>query len=221
MTCRSKRIERFAPKDFGLLICDEAHHAVAPTYRNVFSHFGLPDNKDLLLVGFTATPRRGDHVGLEEVFDDIVYHRSIQEMIRERYLCPITGYRIYTETDLSGVHTRMGDFVQRELSGAVNNSARNALVVKNYLERVPGKKALVFAVDVQHAHDLAERFQDVSVPCAAITGEMPSGQRRDILEAFREGRLRVLTNCQVLTEGFDRPDIEAILLARPTTSSLL
>ncbi|MFQ5915891.1 MAG: DEAD/DEAH box helicase family protein, partial [Nitrospinota bacterium] len=96
---RSKRIEKFDPADFGLLICDEAHHAVAPTYRNVFDHFGLsngrerPRNQDLLLVGFTATPRRGDHVGLEEVFDEIVYHRSIKEMIRQGYLAPITGYR--------------------------------------------------------------------------------------------------------------------------------
>ncbi len=217
----SQRIARFDPAEFGLIIADEAHRAIAPTWRNIFDHFGLPENKEILLVGFTATPRRGDGVGLEEVFDEIVYHRDIREMIREGYLSPITGYRVHTQTDLSKVHSHMGDFVQEELSEAINNASRNAKVVKSYLDRVPGRKAIVFAVNVQHAQDLAGLFQEVSIPCAAVTGEMDREVRREILEAFREGSIRVLTNCMVLSEGFDQPDIEAVILARPTQSSLL
>lgn len=149
------------------------------------------------------------------------YQIECLETIQAGYLCPITGYRVHTQTDLSKVHTRMGDFVQDELSEAVNNASRNARVVKSYLDRAAGKKAIVFAVNVQHAQSLSRLFQEVSVSCAAFTGEMDREVHRGILEDFREGSIRVLTNCMVLTEGFHQPDIEAVILARPTQSSLL
>ena len=91
----SARLARFQPDEFSIIVVDEAHHAVAPSYRRIFDHFGLfKPGVPRYLIGFTATPRRGDKQGLGEVFEEVCYARDMREMIRDRYLCPITGWRV-------------------------------------------------------------------------------------------------------------------------------
>jgi len=218
----SKRIEKLDPDEFFLVVVDEAHHATAKTYKRVLERFGVLEEKtDKLLVGFTATPKRGDGVGLDEVFNEIVYSRSLPEMIVAGHLSPVGGYRIETEVDLSGVRTRMGDFVAAQLSEAVNIQERNELVVKVYKEQLQERQTLVFCVDVAHAVSLGEAFQRSGVKAASITGDTPSDERAATLEAFSDGDINVLTNCMVLTEGYDESAIAGIILARPTKSQLL
>ncbi len=218
----SERLARFAPEAFSIVVVDEAHHAVAPSYRRVLEHFGFfaPDTKRLL-VGVTATPRRGDDKGLDEVFQEIVFRKTLREMIEARFLCDLSGWRVETETSLDGVATRHGDFVAGQLSDRVNVEARNGLIVAAYREKLDGRRAIAFCVDVQHAIDLSERFRGAGVTCRPVWGDMPREARVDALAAFSRGDVKVLTNCNVLTEGYDEPMVEGILLSRPTQSALL
>jgi hypothetical protein len=120
--------------------------------------------------------------------------------------------------DLGGVSTRCGDFALDELEEAVDTPWRNALIAKAYLQHSPGKKAVAFGVSVQHAQNITKAFHERGIPCGFIWGGMGDDSRRDVLEKFKSGEIKVLSNCMILTEGFDDPSIEAILMARPTKS---
>jgi ATP-dependent helicase IRC3 len=129
----SKRLRRLDSEDFYIIVVDEAHHSTAKTYVRVLKHFGVFEKTGRkLLVGFTATPKRGDGKGLDAVFQEIVFSRTLPEMIDAGYLSPVAGYRVETDVDLSRVKVRMGDFVASQLSAAVNIEQRNELVVKVY-----------------------------------------------------------------------------------------
>lgn len=217
-----QRLARLRREDFFLVVVDEAHHAVASTYLKIFDHFGLrePDTPRML-VGFTATPYRSDKSGLGEVFEDIVFRRDLQSMIREHYLARIRGWRIATEIDLDGVRVRHGDFVESQLAAAVNVEVRNDAVVKAYRDFAPGRRAVIFCADVAHAHAVGAAFRKAGVAAAEVWGAMPSQERRAVLDAFSAGGISVLANCMVLTEGFDEPRVDCVILARPTKSHLL
>lgn len=218
----SKRLEQMDPDRFFLIVVDEAHHATAETYGRVLEHLGVfQDDTRKLLVGFTATPKRGDGTGLEMVFQDIVFSRSLPEMVDAGYLVPLAGYRVETKVDLSRVRTRMGDFVNAQLSKEVNIGERNALIVDVFLRYLRDKPTLCFCVDVEHAYHVAEEFAARGISATALTGKTETLEREEILKNFREGRIQVLTNCMVLTEGYDEPSVSGIILARPTKSSLL
>jgi ATP-dependent helicase IRC3 len=218
----SKRLKRLDPDRFFLIVVDEAHHATAETYKRVLDYFGVfAENTRKLLVGFTATPKRGDGEGLDAVFQEIVYSSPLPEMIKAGYLSPVAGYRVETDIDLSRVNTRMGDFVVAQLSQAVNVVERNDLIVKVFRERLEGRQTLCFCVDVAHAHSLAAAFNNEGIRAAGVSGDMDRSERAKALEDFHAGRIQVLANCMVLTEGYDEPTVEGIILARPTKSTLL
>lgn len=218
----SKRLEALSPAEFSAIILDEAHHSSAKTYANILNHFSVLNGNPhkVLLTGWTATPNRADNVGLEEVFEVIAYQKTLAEMIEAKWLVPIRGYRVRTDSDLSGVHTRQGDFVASELSKEVNTEHRNRLVVTSYLEKAKDRKAIAFAVDIQHVYDLNETFKSYQVASEALVGETPPENRQRIVAAFRRGDIQVLVNCNIATEGFDVPDASAVILARPTQSGL-
>lgn len=218
----SERMHRLDPDRFFLIVVDEAHHATAATYKRVLKHFGVFDPETRkLLVGFTATPKRGDGAGLDAVFQEIAYSRSLPEMIQSGFLSPVAGYRVETEVDLTRVKTRMGDFVAAQLSRAVNIQKRNDIIVEVFQSHLKGRQTLCFCVDVAHAHSLSAAFNKDGVRSAAVSGDMDRSERAKILGDFRAGRIQVLANCMVLTEGYDEPAVEGIILARPTRSALL
>lgn len=216
------RLHRLKPEEFILIVVDEAHHAVAPTYRRIFEHFGLfvPDTPRYL-VGFTATPRRGDKQGLGAVFEEVCYARDLREMIADRYLCPITGWRVLSNASLDSVRVRHGDFVESQLAEAVNTPERNNLVVAAYRKHTAGRRAIVFCVDVAHARDVCQAFTAAGIRASTVWGELPREERRARLAQFSNGEIDVVTNCNILTEGFDEPRVDAIVMARPTRSKLL
>jgi ATP-dependent helicase IRC3 len=218
----SARLARLDPQDFYLVVVDEAHHAVAKTYRRIFDHFGLfsPDTPRML-VGFTATPGRGDGQGLGQVFEEIAYDSSLELMIQAGYLCQVSGWRVTSGVDLDGVKVRAGDFVESQLAQAVDVAPRNALLVRAYHELAPGRRAIVFCANVQHAQDVARAFSEAGVQAEAVWGAMPRPDRREVLRRFSAGELDVVTNCQILTEGFDEPRVDCIIMGRPTKSRLL
>jgi superfamily II DNA or RNA helicase len=218
----SARLHRLHPDDFSIVVVDEAHHAVAPSYRRIFDHFGLfAAGTSRFLVGFTATPRRGDKQGLGEVFEEVCFARDLRQMIADGYLCPIRGWRVDTDLSLDEVKVRHGDFVESHLARVVNTSARNSLLVKAYRELAAGRRTIVFCVDVAHAQSVHEAFAEAGIRSAAVWGELPKQQRRALLAGFSQGEIDVVSNCNLLTEGFDEPRVDCVMMARPTRSKLL
>jgi superfamily II DNA or RNA helicase len=209
-------------KDFKLCVCDECHHATADSYVKVFDELGFMDgDPEKLLIGFTATAFRGDGGALGDVFEEITFERSILAMIKAGYLCDVQGVKIQTGTDLGGVRTRLGDFLAGDLSEAIDTPERNQLIADAYIEHARDRKAIVFCVDVQHAQNVAETLRNNGIPCKAVYGEMGSDERRKTLADFNSGDIRALANCNLLTEGWDSPDLGAVLMARPTKSRVL
>ena len=224
----SDRIRKFLPQDFSAIVSDEVHHAIAPQWKNVLAHFELlnPCETDILSLGLTATPNRSDGQGLRLLFDEIVFDMPIMRSvdgtpggIDTGYLSDILPLRIDGGAELDSVHSRAGDLAEDELADAVNTPKRNAVIVKEWMKHCFDQKTIVFTVDVQHALDLAEAFKAHVVAAEAIWGEDPL--RHQKLADHRTGKIKVLCNCAVLTEGYDDWDVRCIIMARPTKSALL
>jgi superfamily II DNA or RNA helicase len=222
-TLTGKRLIEFTTR-FGrriaLFVIDEAHHAAAPTYRAILDRI-VAKRPDALVLGFTATPTRGDGVRLVDLFDEIVYEMDARRAIDAGYLVPVRAYAVATETSLDGVSVRGGDFVLGALAAAVDNEERNKRIVEAYRELTPGRKALVFTASVEHARNVATMFQEGGMRAAFASGETPDAERERIVRDFRGEALDVLVNCGLYLEGFDVPGIEVIINARPTKSATL
>jgi hypothetical protein len=214
----SDRTAKWRPDHFRTIVIDEAHHAAAPSYRRVLDYFSPQ-----LVLGVTATPQRGDSVGLNEVFSEVVFYRSVLEMIEQGWLCPLVGYRVHTTTDLSDVKVANGDYVESDLVQAIDTPERNALIVKAYNDLAKGRPTLIFAAGIGHAQDIVEafRYDAPEVVVACILGQTGRDDRAAIYERLRSGQVDVVVNVGVLTEGFDEPSVAAIILARPTRSHSL
>lgn len=244
------RLDKFNPLDFSCLVVDEAHHIAANSYQRFLEYFGLAPNPDWkpdpemdladrrkayrrmyaefkvaewapLLVGFTATPGRTDKIGLENTFDDIVFSRTIREMMEAGWLCKVRGQQVWTGVDITGVRTAHGEYVESELSEAVNTPERNALTVHAYKDYALGWQALVFCVDRQHARDMAAEFDAAGIVTACVLGDTPKDERRALIAAYSRGEIQVMVGCMVFTEGFDDPGTSCVIMARPTKSSLV
>ncbi|MBA7492639.1 UvrABC system protein B [subsurface metagenome] len=218
---RQSRLKQLCDSGFDFIVTDEAHHAVAASYQRIYDRLLNGNGSGQLHLGVTATPNRGDRRGLLEVYEKVVYHRSLLEMIRAGWLCDLRCVQITTDISLDSVKTRQGDFAQGELGAVVNTENRNELIVQAYHEHAAGRMALCFTVDVQHAHDLADAFQEEGVNAVALSGKTPIDERRRTLRQFHNREMDVICNCQVLTEGYDEPAVDSIILARPTKSSAL
>lgn len=222
-TLTGARLTRFVTK-FGrriaLFVIDEAHHAAAPTYRAIVDKI-LLKRPDAMIVGFTATPYRGDGVRLTEIFPDIVYTMDARAAIDAGYLVPVRSYAVATDVDLDAVASRAGDFVLGQLAEAVDTDERNLAVLEAYQRLLPGKKTLVFSASVEHARNIARLFQEAGIKAAFASGETPQAEREAIVDGFRGAKIDVLVNCGLYLEGFDVPSIEAIINARPTKSTTL
>jgi superfamily II DNA or RNA helicase len=233
----------------GILVSN-CHHASAESYQTVLRHFNALPPEDLrpgkkatpdeiasarlacqhwwatqagqrLLLGCTATPARADGVGLEWSFQQIVYEKSLRSLIEDGYLVPPRGFLVDTTTDLDGVHLAAGDFRTDELAAAVNTPLRNALAVAAWKRRARNKYGIVrptlaFTVDIQHAQDVARMFQE-----SGVRADWASGDKREPVQAFREGKIDVLCSCSLISEGFDHPPAGIALMLRPTKSQTL
>ncbi len=216
--CRPNGLRQLKEKGFDILMIDETHHAPADTYQRIIKELGFADGAKKLLIGVTATPMRSDKKELGDFFDKIVYSKTAGELIKAGYLSPICGRRILTSFNLNGVHTHMGDFAVGELASVVNTKERNKFVVDKFKEHALSRKALAFCVDVKHCQDLAQTFNTQGIIAEAVWGEMDKDQRKKVLKGFSKSNIQVVTSCGILTEGFDEPSIQAIVMARPTKS---
>lgn len=222
-TLTGPRLNRFAAR-FGrriaLFVIDEAHHAAAPTYRAILDKI-LTKRPDATVIGFTATPHRGDGVRLTEIFPDIVYAMDARAAIDAGYLVPVRSYAVNTETNLDVVGSRAGDFILGQLAEAVDTEERNLAVLEAYQTLTLGKKTLVFTASVEHAKNVARLFKEAGIKAAFASGDTPQAEREAIVAGFRGSKIDVLVNCGLYLEGFDVPSIEVIINARPTKSTTL
>jgi superfamily II DNA or RNA helicase len=207
---------RRAILDIGLVIVDECHHAAARTYMEVLAHFGAWTGTPV--AGFTATMTRTDG-GLAEVWEDVVFTLDILDMISDGYLCDVRGKRVTVDTlDLDQVRTRGGDLVDGQLGKALEDSGALDAIAKAYTEHAPDRPGVVFTPTVATAQAAAEALRSAGITAAPVWGDMPREDRRAVLRRYEAGHVQVLTNCMVLTEGFDAPHTSCIVVARPTKS---
>lgn len=202
------------------LVTDECHHAVAASYLRVYETL-KEANPDLLHLGVTATPLRADGDGLSRVYETVSARITIADLVKLGWLIQPRWLGISTGISISGVHSRHGDFVQSELASCFDTDAGRRVIVQAYQEYAPARRAIAFTASVAGAHALARAFTTAGIVAAAIDGTTPADERARILGNFREGRITVVTNCQVLTEGFDAPGTSCILMCRPTRSDSL
>ncbi len=224
-TLKGARLERWLRDHFGLIGIDEAHHATAVGYQAVLERFagklGEPLHAGAAHVfGLTATPDRLDGAALGKVFQSVAYRYEIREGIRGGYLAPIRALRVQLESvDLDGVRVTAGDFQQGQLSGAMTSEAALHGVCKPLLDLAGDRPTLLFAVDVAHAHALAEVLNGYRPGCArAIDGSAPADLRSRTVRDFKAGAFQFLVNVALYTEGFNAPKTACVALARPTKS---
>jgi ATP-dependent helicase IRC3 len=220
---REERLQQLLQgRDIGLVIYDECHHATAEDNLRVLTQIGVFQKQwQGTLLGVTATTSRADGIGLGRVFEEIVYSRSLTQMVEEGYLAPLKGYRITTQTPLPALSDQGQDFDPEELAEVVDVEDRNALIARTLQEFARDRRILVFCVNVNHAFHLSKALNHLSIPTKTVHGMMPALERADTLKRFAIANLQAITNVAVLTEGFDDPGVSCIAMARPTRSSAL
>jgi superfamily II DNA or RNA helicase len=200
-------------KPFDLIIGDEAHHFTPDSsWGKVVT--GFPTAR---VLGVTATPERLDGKGMGQMFDDMVMGPTVAELTAQGFLSQAIVYAPSTP-DLGSVGTRMGDFVSKQLEDAMDKPIITGSAVRHYEKYAPGKKAIAFCVSVKHAKDVAEDFRNAGHAASHIDGGMDDTERDGILKAFEDGRVQILTSCDLVSEGFDLPSVEVAILLRPTKS---
>ena len=209
-TLKGERLERFPRNWFALVVVDEAHHAVADSYRDILEHFKCHS------LGVTATADRADRRGLAEVFDSIAYEYPIARAVSEGYLTPIVAKCLPLEMDLRGVKVSHGDYQVGDLGNALEPYLEG-IAAKMAVE-CEGRKTLCFLPLV----DTAEKMRDVlrahGVRAVDVSGRDSASDRKEKISAFVEGRADVLCNAMLLTEGWDCPAVDCIVVLRPTRS---
>ncbi len=208
-----------------VIIIDEAHLRPSSGDGQYVSFIDKmrQGNRDLRIVGFTATAYRLDSGllhGKDAPFDDIVYSYGIGCGVDDGYLSPLISRAGSTEIDVTGVAKRGGEFTPASLQNAANKLDAIAEICTDMVSRLTERKSwLVFCTGVDHAHAVAHQLVALGIHAACVTGETPSGERDRLLRDFKAGRIRCLTNANVLTTGFDAPCVDAIALLRPTLST--
>jgi superfamily II DNA or RNA helicase len=195
-----------------IVFVDEAHHARARTYRKIVESY-----PDALIIGLTATPCRKDGRGLGSTFDTMIQCPQVEELIALGFLVKTRVFAPSTP-DLKGVHTRQGDYVDSELAERMDRPKLVGDIVTHWHRLAERRKTVVFASSVGHSIHLAEEFVKSGVRAEHIDGKTPKDERDAILRRLSSGDLELVTNCQVLVEGWDQPDVSCCVLARPTKS---
>ena len=204
---REKRLKRFPQDYFDTIIIDEAHHSISDSYKRVLEHFG-----EAKVLGVTATPDRGDMQNLGSVFDNLAYEYTLPKAIKEGYLSPIKAVTIPLKIDMSGVGVQGGDFKAGDIGTALDPYLRGiAEEMKNYCM---DKKTVAFLPLVKTSQKFRDILNENGFQASEVNGE--SQDRAEVLADFEAGRYNVLCNSMLLTEGWDCPSVDCIVVLRPT-----
>ena len=204
---RESRLSRFPDDYFDTIIIDEAHHCISDSYQRVLHHF--PEAK---VLGVTATPDRGDMKNLGQVFESLAYEYTLPRAIKEGYLSPIKAVTIPLKVDLTGVGVQSGDFKAGDLGTALDPYLEG--IADEMGKYCRDKKTVVFLPLVKTSQKFRDILNDHGFQAAEVNGE--SRDRAEILKDFDAGRYNVLCNSMLLTEGWDCPSVDCIVVLRPT-----
>ena len=215
------RLKKFDPNDFGLVIADECHRYVAPNYRKVVDYFR--SNEQLKILGVTATPDRADEEALGQIFQTVAFDYEILDAIHDGWLVPVDQLMVNVEgLDFSDIKTTAGDLNMGELSDLMEREQVMQGVAAASINIIGTKRTLAFCSSVRHAEMLSEIFNRHRPGMSDwICGATPKEDRKRKLAAFKSGEIQVICNCGILTEGYDCPEVEIIIQARPTKSRAL
>lgn len=187
-------------------------HAAAKTWLKVINYF--PEAK---VVGLTATPHRTSGEGLGHIFQHMVHGKDVPWLIENKFLSPFRAF-VPSIPDLSNVHTKMGDYIQSETEEIMDKPTITGDAIKHYLRLCNGGKAVIFAVSVKHSKHIAAAFCEAGIAAIHIDGETPKEERKMALRNFRDDKIKILCNVNIVSEGLSIPDMDAVIMMRPTQS---
>ncbi|MPZ31438.1 MAG: DEAD/DEAH box helicase [Rhodospirillales bacterium] len=214
LDARAMRSRQMTLPPADLVVVDEAHHATADSWRRIIAAY-----PDAALLGLSATPCRKSGTGLGDVFKVLVLAPQIPQLIADKYLVGTKVYGPPAGIDLSGVHTRGGDYVESELAARVDRPEHVGDAAAEWFKHNPNRlRTIVFATNIAHMVHLRDAFRAQGVLAEGIDGSTPVEERDRILSDLEKGIVEVVVNVGVLTEGFDCPAVGCIVLARPTKS---
>lgn len=204
------RLDKYRKPKF--IFFDESHHCAAASWAKIVNHFPTAYK-----VGLTATPCRLDGRGLDDYFSTMVNGPSVRELIDQGYL---SDYKLYAPAvpDLKSVHSRMGDYIKSELLAVMDKPTITGSAIREYQRRASGKRAVVFAVSIEHSKHIVAEFRAKGISAEHVDGETQQSDRDQAIDRFRRGETLVLSNVELFGEGFDLPAIECAILLRPTQS---
>ncbi|WP_314174748.1 DUF3427 domain-containing protein [Streptomyces winkii] len=217
----AQTLEKYAADHFDVIVIDEFHHSAADSYQRLIDHF----EPNLEFLGLTATPERSDGIHVHDIYFDgrIAAEMRLWEALEYELLSPFHYFGIADDTDMTAVEWKRGSgYDQRQLGELLTgDDSRAQLIVDSLVDKVPNyteMRALGFCVNVQHAQYMAEYFTARGIKSAALDGASTTQARRDALEKFKAGRLQALFSVDLFNEGLDIPDVDTLLLLRPTQS---
>lgn len=211
MAARIKRGSIYRPS---VIAWDEAHHCASPKWAKLANNIG---NDKTIHIGLTATPERLDGKGLDNMFGQLILGPETKQLIDRGYLCEFDHFAPPCEIDLGSVRTENGDYSQPRLRDLVDDPAIIGDAVEHYKSIANGMRAIAFCAGIQHSRHVAEEFRKQGIPATHIDGN-DSVHRQKALKAFAEDRIKVITNCDIVSEGFDVPAMEVVIMLRPTQS---
>lgn len=204
---REKRLNQFPPEYFDTIVIDEAHHAISDGYQRVLQHFESAN-----VLGVTATPDRGDMRNLGSYFESLAYEYSLPEAIKSGYLSPIKALTIPLKLDLSNVKQQAGDFSTKDLGTALDPYLEQ--IAEEMKKQCFDRKTVVFLPLVKTSQKFRDILNQHGFKAAEVNGE--SGDREQVLKDYEEGKYNVLCNSMLLTEGWDCPSVDCVIVLRPT-----
>jgi ATP-dependent helicase IRC3 len=223
-----KRLSKYDPLRQRLIIIDECHHAVADTTKTILAAFNAlkgtagAQNFNGIVLGTTATPSRADGKGLDTIFEEIVYHIPMEDLINQGYLAYPHGCIVHSDVDLEQVavvQSEYGmDFDPLALGKVIDTDQNNQLIVDCYEQKCKGMPTIVFCVHIKHAQKVAERFQKCGIRAVAVSYRTRKKELNSIMQAVRNREIDVICNVNLLSEGADFPFLQAAILAAPTAS---
>ena len=211
-----RRMDKFNPADYSLIIRDEAHHVTSKTDRDIIKHF--QQNPNLKLLGVTATPDRGDNQAIGQIFKSMAYELSLTQAMNQGWLVPVYSKQIHLAgLDLSRARITAGDISRLDLSAEMEKDENIKAVTESAFWEIGQRKAIAFTASVLQAKLMVERFNQKGPGMAfSIDGDTPKEARRRLLKDFSAGKYQVFCNCGIATEGYDCPKVSAIIMAKPT-----
>ena len=207
----SRRLNSVSPPS--LIITDECHHSAANQYKAILTTF-----PDAVSIGFTATPVRLDGKGLSAYFGKIIIGQTVEWLMNNDFLVRPKYYAPPVQAVLDGVKKRAGDYAQDQLAAAMDKPTVTGDAVSHYKRICPNSRAVVFCCNISHAEHVAAEFESNGIASGVIHGNLKQDERKQIVQNLTDGKIKVMTSVDVVSEGFDLPSAEVAILLRPTTS---